>query len=314
MLAHMALLKYLNSVGDSPCHCARPARFRGVSGALVLATLLACLLAPPGSAQEVEPGDARDDAAMVAAIQEWAEQGDAEAQLHLGIMHAQGIGLEQNDLEAAKWMHRAADQGLATAQYNYGYMQAVGTGVAQDAGEAVAWFRRAAKQGDSAAQHNLGFAYLQGQGVTEDAKEAARWFRLAAEQGFAASQRNLFMMYANGKGVDRDNAQAMTWLTTAAKHGSAGAQYDLGVVYADGGYGVAQDRIQSYAWCGVAAGSGFESAVACYLQAEQGMEDGARNKARQLTKKYRAEYVDQSASDTRLSADPRKFFQDRKAR
>ena len=42
-----------------------------------------------------------------------AEQGDAEAQLRLGIMYSKGKGVPQDYKEAAKWFRKAADQGNA---------------------------------------------------------------------------------------------------------------------------------------------------------------------------------------------------------
>jgi hypothetical protein len=40
-------------------------------------------------------------------------------------MFAQGRGVAQSDVEAARWVRKAADQGLAEAQYNLGIMLAV---------------------------------------------------------------------------------------------------------------------------------------------------------------------------------------------
>ncbi|EOX4856310.1 tetratricopeptide repeat protein, partial [Haemophilus influenzae] len=45
-----------------------------------------------------------------------AEQGNAEAQLMLGVMYARGIGVKQDDFEAVKWYRQAAEQGYANAQ------------------------------------------------------------------------------------------------------------------------------------------------------------------------------------------------------
>uniref|UniRef100_A0A914X6I9 Sel1 repeat family protein n=1 Tax=Plectus sambesii TaxID=2011161 RepID=A0A914X6I9_9BILA len=45
-----------------------------------------------------------------------AEQGDAEAQFHLGYMYENGQGVNQSDEEAIKWYNLAAEQGLAHAK------------------------------------------------------------------------------------------------------------------------------------------------------------------------------------------------------
>ena len=50
--------------------------------------------------------------------QEAAQQGDTAAQNNLGIMYANGWGVEQDYEEAVKWFQKAAEQGHAEAQDN----------------------------------------------------------------------------------------------------------------------------------------------------------------------------------------------------
>jgi TPR repeat protein len=70
-----------------------------------------------------------------------AVQGNAEAQRKMGLMYEQGIGVEQDDEEAAKWFRMAAVQGNAEAQRKMGLMYEQGIGVEQDDEEAEEWFR-----------------------------------------------------------------------------------------------------------------------------------------------------------------------------
>ena len=84
---------------------------------------------------------------------------------------------------ALRGFRLAAEQGNASAQLNLGVMYANGEGVLEDDAEAVRWYRLAAEQGESFAQFNLGVMYDNGEGVPEDDAEAVRWYRLAAEQG-----------------------------------------------------------------------------------------------------------------------------------
>jgi len=74
------------------------------------------------------------------------------------------------------------------AQLNLGQMYSNGLGVLQDNKEAVKWYRLSAEQGDAIAQCNLGGMYNEGQGVPQDYKEAIKYFRLSAEQGNADAQ------------------------------------------------------------------------------------------------------------------------------
>src|SRR5262249_49278252 len=71
-------------------------------------------------------------------------------------------------------------QGNAAAQLNLGLLSATGEGVPQDDAEAVKWFRLAAAQGNAGAQFNLGVLYYQGQGVPQDDVQAYKWLTLAA--------------------------------------------------------------------------------------------------------------------------------------
>ena len=91
-----------------------------------------------------------------------------------------------------------AEQGDATAQVNLGLMYEYGLGVAQDYYEAVKWYRLAAEQGEAIAQYNLGYMYEYGRGVPQDDYEAVKWYRLSAEQGDASGQGSLGVMYEYG--------------------------------------------------------------------------------------------------------------------
>ena len=68
-----------------------------------------------------------------------AEQGNAQAQLFVGVM-------SQDASESAKWTRLAADQGNAEAQLFLGTLYDSGSGVPQDDAEAVKWIRLAAKR------------------------------------------------------------------------------------------------------------------------------------------------------------------------
>jgi len=65
-----------------------------------------------------------------------------------------GEGVPQDYGEAAKWYRKAADQGNAKAQYHLGLMYAKGRGVPMDYVQALMWFNLAAAQGESLAAKN----------------------------------------------------------------------------------------------------------------------------------------------------------------
>lgn len=62
-------------------------------------------------------------------------------------------------------------------------MYANGRGVAQDDVEAARWYRHAAEQGHAAAQRQLGALFILGRGLPQDFVSAHMWLNLAAANG-----------------------------------------------------------------------------------------------------------------------------------
>ena len=209
------------------------------------------------------------------ALRQQAEQGDADAQVELGVMYSSGQGVPEDAPEAVRWFRAAAEQGNAIAQANLGLMYASGRGVTEDVSEAAFWLRLAAEQGDADSQVKLGIIYATGRGpvvssmatvgldrgtsLPKDAAEAVRWWRRAAEQGDARAQVNLGFMYAEGQGVPQDDLEAARWYRLAAEQGEAGAQFNLGSMYAEG-LGVPQDAAEAVRWYRLAAEQGESTA------------------------------------------------------
>jgi TPR repeat protein len=189
-----------------------------------------------------------------------SEQGDLQAQALLARALLVGdFGLAQNETQAAYWARKAAAQGNAYAQVILGLMYADGKGVPQNYAEAVRWYRKADEQGNAAGQYNLGVMYANGRGVPKDYAEAVRCFRNAADQGLATGQNNLGVMYKNGWGVVQDYAEAVRWYRNAADQGLAIGQDNLGWMYANG-RGVPEDRSVALYWYNKAAEQGNEDA------------------------------------------------------
>ena len=122
---------------------------------ILLATLLGC-----GKKLEQEPATSRakekvDLAPETKALIETAEKGDADAQVNLGWMYANGQGVTKDEVEAVKWFRKAADQGNADGQSNLGLMYENGRGVAKDEVEAYKWWLLAGAQGNEFAKENI---------------------------------------------------------------------------------------------------------------------------------------------------------------
>ncbi len=118
-----------------------------------------------------------DYATAIRELRPLAEQGDANAQLFLGIMYENGQGVPQDYAEAVKWYRKAAEQGQANAQYNLGIMYDKGESVPQDYIRAHMWFNLAAATGDETARKNrdLVAKRMTPVQISEAQKLARRW-------------------------------------------------------------------------------------------------------------------------------------------
>jgi hypothetical protein len=113
----------------------------------------------------------------VARLTESAENGDAAAQLQLG-MRSYEIGSRKRPPDYA---------------------------------EALKWFRLAADQGNAQAEDRMGMLYYFGRGVPQNYAEAARWYLLAAQGQNEHAERQLIEMYHLGLGVPRDFEESRKW-------------------------------------------------------------------------------------------------------
>ena len=137
-----------------------------------------------------------DNSAQIVAndpIKSLAEQGDAEAELKMGLRYTSNAWEVKDDKIATQWFEKAAHHGQVEAQYRYGWALLKGLGVVQDYKTAFYWLEKAAQQGSPEAQLALGEIYHSGIGIKSDIERAYLWFNLAAAQGVesAASARDL---------------------------------------------------------------------------------------------------------------------------
>jgi TPR repeat protein len=108
---------------------------------------------------------------------------DPRAATNLGAMYAAGLGVQKDAVEALRWIGPAAIVGYPNAQMHLGVMFAEGIGGRPPNYEAAAaWYQAAAEQGDPDAQVLLAFAYSIGEGVPEDYVAAHMWVNLAADK------------------------------------------------------------------------------------------------------------------------------------
>jgi len=128
-------------------------------------------------------------------LRELAEEGDANAQIELGVMN----------------------------QYGYLY-----EGQRTSHKDAIEWFKRAAAKKHPVALFYLAEAYDAGNGIEQDKLRAFDFYLASAELGFAPAMNNLAAYYWSGTGVEKNEKQAISWYIEAAENGEPAALYNLG--------------------------------------------------------------------------------------
>lgn len=113
-----------------------------------------------GAAYDNAPAAERDVKQALHWYQLAAEQGVAEAQFNLAHLLVEA---ELSAELAAEWMHKAAEQGMADAQYLLGVIYAEGLGVEMDDAKAKLWLQRAIAKGQDDAALFMTEHYQQGE-------------------------------------------------------------------------------------------------------------------------------------------------------
>jgi TPR repeat protein len=155
---------------------------------LVLLVLSLGLFTDTRDARAADPFTAYKDgdyATAFAGFQELTKQGNPNAMNNLGLMYANGLGVDLDLAAARRWYEEAAGKGSLSAINNLGAMYETGEGVQQNYQEAATKYAIAAKYGLSDAQYNLGALYESGKGLPVDPLQAYLWYSLAAIRGDA---------------------------------------------------------------------------------------------------------------------------------
>ena len=115
---------------------------------------------------------------------------EAKAAFRIGYIYLWGAGeIAEDRPTAVRWLRQAADQGSADAQLHLGIMLLAGHGVTQNASQAFKWFKQSAAQNNRSAMRELGELYAQGNGVQQDTAEAQRLMACAASMGDSDAQK-----------------------------------------------------------------------------------------------------------------------------
>jgi TPR repeat protein len=236
-----------------------------------------------GQGTAPDPAEARRSIKSLLPDLKEAARTDDAAQLRLGALYALGVGIEQDEKEAARLYRLAIAQknsmamnnlanllmsgggvekdpdrgvrlyreaarfGEVGAMLNLGARYTVGAGVEKDLEAALAWYEKAAKLGSPLGLFELGKRYEQGAGVAKDEREAVRLFTDAADRDHPPAMNSLARMHEDGRGTTKDLKEAFRLYQRSAKRGYVPAMFNLGVCYRNG-IGTAKDNEQAATW------------------------------------------------------------------
>lgn len=149
-------------------------------------------------------------------LQRAAEGGYKQAQVELGFVYLNGVGVEKDLARSFQWFDAAARNGVVLAQCMLGdfYRGGLG-GVKTDHIKAVSWYLKTAESNDRCApksQYELYVSYEAGLGVRKDIRTAVGWLKRSAAAGSPQAQKALGIAYQRGAGVPQDNALAKKWI------------------------------------------------------------------------------------------------------
>ena len=189
-----------------------------------------------------------------------ASDSNPSAERNLGILYAEGRGVERNDRLAAVHLSFAADRADSIAVLQMAYRYETGKGVAANQEKAAGFYLTAAEIGVKEAYPIVARRYDDGNGFRENPGEAARWYQQAAESGDLASMTRLAAAYERGRGVRKDERLAQQWYAKAADGREPEAEYRIAVMLLDGKGGMARDVPAGEGWLRRAAEHGYPEA------------------------------------------------------
>ena len=148
-----------------------------------------------------------------------ADQNHEIAQYNLGRYYLFNAPPDIIDRDAGfKYMESSAKSGYTDAEVTMGYLYSEGIGVEKNFETSKLWFEKAAYKGDKVALYNLGSLYYHGgDGIEIDYKKAFDLCLKSAQMGYTPAEERLSYLYANGEGVPKNRNEAKRWFDRAKK-------------------------------------------------------------------------------------------------
>lgn len=190
-------------------------------------------------------------------------EADSAARRNLGLLYANGWGVEQNDRTAAVHLGLAAQDFDTVAVLEMARRYDAGKGVGVDQAKATGLYNLAANLGVNQSFPLIARRLEEGVGVRADQGKAAGWYARAADEGKGDlfSTVRLAAMLADGRGVKKDEPAAQTLYSRAAERRDPEAEYQMGMMLLNGKRGMAKDPKAAEGWLKRAAQQGHAEAI-----------------------------------------------------
>jgi len=163
-----------------------------------------------------------------------AEKGSAVAQRNIAGRLLNGVGVNQDSVNALKWYTKAASAGDVLAMYQTGIMYRLGIGTDVDKPEAIKWFNMAAEQKNTGAISEIAWMLLSGEETEKNDSLAFEYFKVVADMGNAGVRNQIGMMYRDGIGITKDLEEAKKYFLLSAEQGNAAARMNLAEILKQG--------------------------------------------------------------------------------
>lgn len=124
------------------------------------------------------------------------DEGSVAAQLRIGWLYQEGLGVSRDLEEAYRWYKKAADTNYPAGQFYVGVLY----WLQKKYEKAFEWFEKAAAQDYVPAIFRLGEAYQFGEGVGVDRDRANNYFERAAAMGHLLARRKIAVNMIKGNG------------------------------------------------------------------------------------------------------------------
>ena len=181
---------------------------------------------------------------------------------------------EDDQRSALAALQQLADSGDAEAAFRLGryfHMQSAH----RDYGQALFYYKKAIEKGHAWAMSNVGLLYNDGLGVHLDHAVAHQYFEQAANKGSEYGYYNLARQNFVGEGGPRDINKGMAVLDACAQLKKALCLYDEAAIYLTGEFGIPEDDPKGLALAAQAAELGDRNAsfgmAKLYLMGEDGV-------------------------------------------